>query len=51
MSYILFVLGLLFANLNTADFEPRNEPRSQKDDRNNPGDDRRDFIITELQTP
>jgi len=50
MPYILFILGLLFANLKTENAVPHQTPRTTTNDRSNPGDDR-DFIITELQTP
>lgn len=50
MPYILFILGLLFANLKTVDTVKHQTPRTQTNDRNDPGDDR-DFIITDLETP
>lgn len=50
MPYILFILGLLFANLTTEAPTQKENTRTTTNDRSNSGDNR-DYIITELQTP
>lgn len=50
MPYIFFILGLLFANLNTQTPIQKQDTRTTTNDRSNSGDDR-DYIITELETP
>lgn len=48
--YILFILGLLFANFQIVHPGRHQTSNTTTTERTNP-QDQRDFIITELQTP
>lgn len=50
MPYILFILGLLFANLKTEIPTQKQNTRTTTHDRSNP-EDNRDYIIVDMTTP